>query len=108
MRKSFPLLLLAGLLLATPLMADHRHRRGCGHHFEPNRGWISVEAYGPRGGFAFHRAPGVAYYRDGYYDGRRAHRYCERRCRHRHRHVHYRPEFRHFDRCPHPRHRGRW
>lgn len=108
MRKQLSLILLAAFLLATPLMARHKHRRGCGHYYEPNRGWLSIEVHGRRGGFSYRQAPRNNYYRDGYYDGRRNQRYCKRKCRRRHRHFYQPSRHRHHRRCPPPRRRGRW
>jgi|GEM_PF-6701231 len=115
MRNKRPLLLLAAFLLATPLMAGHRHGRDCGHYYEPRRGWISIEVFGRHGGFAYRQAPRYRYYDDYYYDGPRRVRYCERRCRHRHRHF-YQPRGRghghgrhhHHRGCGHGHGRGRW
>ena len=110
MRNKLSLLVLVGLLSTMPLLAGHKHRRGCGHHYHPQRGWVSVQVFGRHGGFAYQSAPDPyyygprqpRYYRDGYFDGRHARRYCERSCRHRHRHVHHQPRYRGYDRCPHP------
>ena len=107
MRKQLSFLLLTAFLLATPLMARHKHRRDCGHYYEPNRGWISIEVFGQRGGFSYQQTPRYRYYDDGYYDGRRSHRYCERRCRHRHRHVFHQPRHHHHGNHRRSRHRGR-
>lgn len=106
MRNKRSLLLLAAFLLATPLMAGHRHGRECGHYYEPRRGWISIEVFGRHGGFAYRQAPRSDYYYDDY-RGRRRARYCHRKCRHRHRHF-YEPRGRGHSRHHHRRGRGRW
>ena len=111
MRKKLTLLLLAAFLLATPLMADHRHRRDCGHYYDRARGWLSIEVFGRNGGFFYQQAPRRSYYRDGYsegyYDGRRARHYCERRCRARHKHFYHEPRGRGHGHHHHRPQRGR-
>lgn len=108
MRTKLFLLLLATILLATPLMARHKHRRNCGHSYQPNRGWISIEVFGRRGGFSYQQAPRY----DDYYDDRRSRRYCKRKCRRRHRHFLQQrrvyQQRRHHHHCPHPSHRRGW
>lgn len=105
MRKNLSLLLLAGFLAVSPLAAKHKHGRGCGHYYQPQRGWLSIEVFGRNGGFAYRQGPSpygygpgygpnpYRYYQDGYYDGRRSRSYCHRSCRHHHRHVYYHPSY---------------
>jgi hypothetical protein len=64
-------------MAATPALAGHRHRSGCGHAYSrAHGGWVSVNVATPHFGFSFSRAPrydryyGDRYYRDRYDDDR--------------------------------------
>lgn len=70
-------LLALSLLLSGGAIAEagHRHGRGCGHHFDRHaRKWVSVNVFGPGGGFAF-----------GYRSAPRYHYHGRKRCRRPHR-----------------------
>ena len=61
-------------LAATPALAGHKHRRGCGHVYSrPHNGWVSINVATRGFGFAFQSSRrydpyGDRYYREPYYD----------------------------------------
>lgn len=63
--KLAPLAALA-VLTAVPALADHRHRRDCGHVYSrPHGGWVSIDVFGRFGGFSYQsrRSPYSGRYR---------------------------------------------